>query len=380
MLPYGHQRISQGDIEAVAEVLRSDWLTTGPTIDRFENAIATRLGAEHVVAVNSGTAALHAAYSSAGLGSGDEIVMPAITFVATANAALYLGALPVFAEVDPQTFMLDPNAVRAAISPRTRAISVVHYAGAPADLGSLRKIAAEKRVILIEDAAHAFGAVADDGLIGGHSELAAFSFHPVKILTTGEGGAVATNDHAKARAMRVFRNHGISTETREREQAKSWHYELVTLGFNYRLTDIGAALGLSQLGQVDGFLNRRREIAMRYIASFASIPTLVCQRTDPARSAWHIFAVAITLGRLRADRDEVVGALRMENIAANVHYDPVHLHPVYRQRFGHRAGELPISEDLAARLITLPVHPNMSNGDVDDVVHALVRILNWFAA
>lgn len=380
MLPYGHQRISQDDVDAVAEVLRSDWLTTGPTIDRFEAALADRLGAAHVVAVNSGTAALHAAYAAAGLGAGDEIIVPSLTFAATANAALYLGARPVFAEIDPATLMLDPRSVSERIGPKTRAICVVHYAGAPADLRAFRELARTKGLLLIEDAAHAFGAAADEGLVGARAQLAAFSFHPVKILTTGEGGAVATSDGDKARALRIFRNHGITTETRERERAMSWHYQLVTLGFNYRLTDIGAALGLSQLREVDGFLARRRAIAKKYLQAFAGVPALRTQDTDAERSAWHIFPVAIVPAALRVDRDEVVRALRLENIGANVHYDPVHLHPLYRERLGHRPGDLPVTEDVASRLVTLPVHPNMTDDDIDDVIRALCRIVSYFAA
>ena len=379
MLPYGHQKISQQDVDAVSAVLRSDWLTTGPTIERFEHALAERIGAAHMVAVNSGTAALHAAYAAAGIGPGDEIIVPSLTFAATANAALYLGARPVFAEVDPETFMLDPSAVAAKVGPRTRAICVVHYAGAPADLVALRHLARAHGLRLIEDAAHAYGASAQDGFIGSASELATFSFHPVKLLTTGEGGAIATNDEGLARTMRMFRNHGISTEARERERTASSHYELVMLGFNYRLTDIGAALGLSQLQEFDAFLSRRRAIAKRYLAAFAELRQVRSQRTDPDRSAWHIFPVAIARDALRVDRDEIVRALRLENIGANVHYDPVHLHRLYRERFGHTPGELPISEDVASRLVTLPVHPNMTDGDVDDVIRALCRILSYFA-
>jgi perosamine synthetase len=378
MLPYGHQLISEGDIDSVVKVLRSDWLTTGPTIARFERALSDRIGAAHVVAVNSGTAALHAAYAAAGICAGDEVIMPALTFAATANAAVYLGAQPVFAEVDPHTFMLDPDAADAAVGPRTRAIVVVHYAGAAGPLAEFRDMVARRGIVLIEDAAHAFGATADEGPVGAHSTLAAFSFHPVKIITTGEGGAIATDDSKRAAAMRAFRNHGISTESRQRELAHTWHYEMVSLGFNYRLTDIGAALGLSQLDAVNGFLAARRAIAKRYVAAFARESAILTQSCDPDRSAWHFFPIALAGDRLSVDRDDFVRALRMEGIGANVHYDPVHLHPFYRERFGHRTGDLPVTESTASRLITLPLHPNMDERDVDDVIRAVCRIIEWY--
>lgn len=375
-LPYGRHTISKDDIATVTAILRSDWLTTGPTIELFERALAQQIGAAHVVAVSSGTAALHAACAAADIGPGDEVIVPSLTFVATANAVVYRGATPVFADIDGETLMLDPIAARRAVTERTQAIIVVHYAGAPADVAALRALGPT----VIEDAAHALGAIGPDGPVGSRSRLAAFSFHPVKLLTTGEGGAIATDSAEMAAVMRRFRNHGLSSDAREREHAGSWQYAMTSLGFNYRLTDIGAALGLSQLGRVDVLLRRRRDIALRYLRLFDDAPFLRVPRSDPERSAWHFFPILLEPSALRISRDEFIRALRADRIGANVHYAPVHLQPFYRQRFGTAEGQLRVSEDVAARLVTLPLFPAMTDRDVDDVVTATCRIASWFAA
>lgn len=375
-LPYGRHAISEDDIASVTRILRSDWLTTGPTVALFERAIADRICAAHVIAVSSGTAALHAACAAAGVAPGDEVIVPSLTFVATANAVVYCGGTPVFADIDRETLMLDPRAVERAITTRTKAIMVVHYAGAPSELAALRALGPT----VIEDAAHALGAIGSDGPVGSRSRLATFSFHPVKLLTTGEGGAIATDSEDMAAAMRRFRNHGLSTEVRERERTGGWQYAMTTLGFNYRLTDIGAALGLSQLGRMDTALRRRRDLALRYLRLFADAPFLRIPRADPERSAWHFFPVVLDPAVLKISRNDFVGALRAEGIQANVHYFPVHLQPFYRTRFGTGRGQLPVSEEVAARLVTLPLFPTMTDGDVDDVVAAASRIASWFTA
>lgn len=378
-LPYGRHLIVEADVEHVARVLRGDWLTTGPTVDRFEDALATTLCAQNAVAVSSGTAALHAACAALGLQPGDEVILPALTFVASANAVLYVGAVPVFAEVDPDTFLLDPVDVDRKITPRTRAIMVVHYAGLEADLSDLRAIADRHALRLVEDAAHALGAGAPNAPVGSKSDLATFSFHPVKHVTTGEGGAVVTRSTADADFVRRFRNHGLSSDARQRERANTWHTEMIELGFNYRLSDIGAALGLAQLARLREGLERRRAIAQRYRSALSDLDTLRPQRVLGAEEhAWHIYPVRVDTQRLRADRDQIIRALRAEGIGANLHYPPVHLHPYYRERFGYGDGHLPVTERICRELLTLPLFPSMTDTDASDVVAAVRRVLEHY--
>lgn len=376
-LPYGRHHVTDDDVAAVLRTLRSDWLTTGPTIELFEQRIARWIGAAHVVSVSSGTAALHAACAAAHVGHGDEVVVPPLTHVATANAVVFQGARPVFADVDPSTWTLNPSSAMAAVTPKTRAVVIVHFAGAAADLGWTAPLR-DRGIAVIEDAAHAFGAIGTHGPVGGESQLAAFSFHPVKLFTTAEGGAVATNDGEAASAMRRFRNHGIDTELRERERTGTWRYQMVELGWNYRLTDIGAALGLAQLERVDAILASRRALARRYVAALAGSTRFVLPKAAADRHAWHIFTLAVRPGALRVGRDEIVAALRAEGIGANVHYAPVHLQPFYRQRYGHREGDLPAAEDICGRIFTIPLFPEMTERDQDDVLCALDRVARWY--
>jgi len=380
-LPYGRHRISDDDVHAVEQVLRSDWLTTGPTIEAFEGTLRAVTGAAGVVAVSSGTAALHAACATLGLAPGDEVIVPSLTFVASANAILYVGGRPVFAEVRPDTFTIDPDDVERRLTSRTRAIMTVHYAGLATDLGRLRALTASRGLVLVEDAAHALGASTEEGPVGARSDLATFSFHPVKHVTTGEGGAIATTSAERAAAMRRFRNHGLSSDVREREGQGDWAYDLVDFGFNYRLSDIGAALGRSQLGSLPQSLARRRALARAYRSAFADVPELELQSVQHVDAhAWHLFVVAIKSERLRVGRDQLVRALRAEGIVANVHYAPAHLMRYYREHLGTAAGMLPVTEDVASRLITLPLFPAMSDHDLADVVTALRRCVDWYRA
>jgi perosamine synthetase len=379
LLPYGRQSIDDADIEAVVEVLKSDWLTTGPKIAEFEEQFAARVGARHAVSFSSGTAALHGAAFAAGLGPGDEAVTTPMTFCATANCILYQGATPVFADVSPDTLNLDPGEVSRKISARTKAIIAVDYAGHPAaleELGQLAK-AQVQRPLLIEDACHALGAEYRGKRVGGIADMTVFSFHPVKHLTTGEGGMVTTNDVRLAETLRRFRNHGISGEARQRQESGQWFYEMVLLGFNYRLTDIACALGLSQLGKLGANLPRRREIAAHYTAAFRDLPGLIppSVRAD-VNPAWHLYPIRIDLAKLTVDRGQIFRALRAENIGVNVHYIPVHLHPYYRDQFGHSDGECPVAEAAYERLISLPMFHGMTDGDVGDVVRAVSKVIS----
>jgi len=379
-LPYGRQSVDEADIQAVVEVLRSDWLTTGPKVAEFEEAFAARVGAAHAVSFTSGTAALHAAAFASGLKVGDEAITTPITFAATANCVLYQGATPVFADVASDTLNIDPEQIASKISPRTRVVLPVDYAGHPADLSSIFEIAQKHGLVVIEDACHALGAEYEGKSIGGQADMTVFSFHPVKHITTGEGGMVTTNDPNYAEALRRFRNHGISSDARQRQSAGQWHYEMQFLGFNYRLPDFACALGLSQLRRLEWNLARRREIAGRYTQVFREmagvIPPMV---RDEANPAWHLYPIRLDLAKLTANRAEIFRALRSENIGVNVHYIPVHLHPYYRELFGYQGGEFPIAEDAYQRLISLPMFHSMCDQDVEDVIHAVEKVLAAFA-
>jgi perosamine synthetase len=379
LLPYGRQSISEEDIQAVVEVLRSDWLTTGPKVGEFEDRFAAWVGAKYGISFSSGTAALHAVAFAAGLGPGDEAITTPMTFCATANCVLYQGAVPVFADVSADTLNLDPAEVDKLLSPRTKAILAVDYAGHPADLEALLALTRRNGIPLIEDACHALGASYRGKRVGSIADMTVFSFHPVKHLTTGEGGMVTTNDARLAETLRRFRNHGISTEARQRQASGQWNYEMVLLGFNYRLTDVACALGLSQLSNLAGNLARRREIAAHYSAAFRDVPQLIPPSVRAeANPAWHLYPIRVDLAKLTVDRGQIFRALRAENIGVNVHYIPVHLHPYYRD-LGHSDGECPVAEAAYERLISLPMFHGMSDADVGDVVRAVNKVLSSYA-
>jgi len=380
LLPYGRQSLDDADVQAVVEVLKSDWLTTGPKIAEFEERFAEWVGARHAVSFSSGTAALHGAAFTAGLGPGDEAITTPMTFCATANCILYQGATPVFADVSADTLNLDPNEVSKKTSSKTKAIIAVDYAGHPVALDELGQLAKAqvKRALLIEDASHALGAEYRGKRAGSIADMTVFSFHPVKHLTTGEGGMVAANDARLAETLRRFRNHGISSEARQRQESGQWFYEMVLLGFNYRLTDIACALGLSQLEKLAANLARRREIAAQYAEAFRELPAIVLPAVrEGVNPAWHLYPVRLNLEMLAVGRREIFRALRAENIGVNVHYIPVHQHPYYRERFKSKEG-YPVAENAYERLISLPMFHSMTAQDVEDVIHALGKVVTCF--
>lgn len=384
-LPYGRQSIDESDIQAVVEVLRSDWLTTGPKVAEFEEAFAAWTGSKFAVTFSSGTAALHGAAFAAGLKSGDEAITTPLTFAATANCVLYQGAAPVFADICRDTLNLDPEQCSDRITPRTKAILPVDYGGHPADLDAISRLAENHGLVVIEDACHALGAEYRGRKVGSISHMTVFSFHPVKHLTTGEGGMVTTDNPAYAETLRRFRNHGISSEARQRQKSGEWFYEMVSLGFNYRLTDIACALGIQQLRKLESNLARRRRIAVRYDEAFANTTGLVVPKVrEDVNPAWHLYPIRLRLERLSTGRDQILRALRAENIGVNVHYIPVHLHPYYRARFGYKGGEYPVAEDAYGRLISLPMFHGMNDEDVDDVIRAIRKVCSsygkWDAA
>jgi len=380
LLPYGRQLIGDDDIAAVAAALRGAFLTTGPTVAEFEARFAERVGARHAVAVSSGTAALHAAMFAAGVGPGDEVVTTPLTFVGTANAALYLGARPVFADIRADTLNVDSARMAAALSPRTRVLAPVDFAGQPCDLAAVNELARARGLRVVEDAAHALGGEAGGRPVGALSDLTIFSLHPVKHVTTGEGGVVTTEDDELARRLRRFRNHGIATDGTERKRGGALWSPMVDLGFNYRLTDVQCALGLSQLPKLGQFLAKREAIADRYLVALKDLSGLAIPRVAPdVRHAWHIFPVLVEPARLRVDRDRVFEALRAEGIGVTLHYVPAYWHPYYA-KLGYARGLCPVAEDVSSRMFSLPIFPAMTDADVEDVVAALWKVLGHYKA
>ena len=379
LLPYGHQWVDKADIETVVQVLRSAWLTTGPKITEFEKTFAKFVGARYAIAVSNGTAALHAAMYAIGIKPGDEVIVPAMTFAATANCVVFQGGSPVFVDVDAETLLIDPDQVKVKITPRTRAVIAVDYTGQPCDYDVLREIASQHGLTLVADACHALGATYKGRPVGSLADLNVFSFHPVKHITTGEGGMITTDNSDFAEQMRIFRNHGITTDYRQREKQESWFYEMVDLGYNYRITDIQCALGLSQLQKLSSWVKRRQEIAQKYNAAFAEFPAVrsLGVRADVSH-AYHLYVVRFDLSQLRATRAEIFTALRAEGIGVNVHYIPVHLHPFYRKQFGTGPGLCPVAEAAYEEIITLPLFPRMSDNDVEDVITAVRKVIRAY--
>jgi UDP-4-amino-4,6-dideoxy-N-acetyl-beta-L-altrosamine transaminase len=390
MLPYGRQWIDEDDIAAVAEVLRSDWLTTGPWVDRFERRLAERVGARYAVAVSNGTAALHVACLAAGLGPGDLAITSPLTFVASANCALYCGASVTFADINPETRnvslrSLDEALERARGGSGAACVVPVHYGGLPCDMTAIAARAREHGAHVIEDACHALGAEYQDETgawvpVGScrHSLMTVFSFHPVKHIATGEGGAVTTNDPDVYRRLLELRSHGISRAPEViGPNAPGWYYEQHALGYNYRLTDIQAALGESQLAKLTRFVERRRELAARYDAALADLGHLVEVPPEPPgyRSAYHLYAVRLTAGRLRGGRRAVYDALRAAGLGVQVHYIPVHLQPYYRHRFGLRPGAYRGAEAYYEQTVSLPLYPRLTDNEHSRVVEVVRRVL-----
>lgn len=374
-IPYARQWIDDVDIAAVAEVLKSDYLTTGPKIAEFEAALCRATGAKYAVTVTSGTAALHAAVWAAGIGPGDEVITTPLTFAASANCALYVGAKPVFADIDPVTYNIDPAAVEKTVTPNTKAIVAVHYAGLPCDMDALRDIADRHGLVLIGDGAHALGAAYKDRPLGALADMTTLSFHPVKHITTGEGGAILTNDENLYRKLRLFRTHGITRDPDEMAEFQGdWYYEQQFLGYNYRLTDFQAALGLSQLTKLDKFLAARRRVAAQYEEHLADCPALrLPWHGKGYEHAWHLYPVALT-DKAGRNRKEVFDALRRAGIGVNVHYIPVYWHPYYRQ-LGYRRGLCPRAEALYERLLSLPMYAALTDDDVADVCNTVRDII-----
>jgi len=375
-IPYGHQSIDEEDIEEVINVLRSAWITQGPKVQEFEESLADYCGVKYCVAFSSGTAALHAAYFAGDIGQGDEIVTSPITFAATANAAFYLGARPVFVDIEKDTANLNPDLLEKAITERTKAIVPVHFAGQPVDLDKILSIASKKGLIVIEDACHALGARYKNKKIGSVSDLTIFSFHPVKTITAGEGGAVLTNREDLFEKMVMFRNHGATKDRKKMSDYQGdWFYEMHCLGYNYRITDFQCALGISQMKKLDDFVLKRRQIVSEYNRAFASLNTLepLCEKQNRV-PAWHIYVVRLRLERLQKSRRDIFDYLRSRGIGVQVHYIPVYWHPYYQDQ-GYTKGLCPAAEDYYERAITLPLYPSMENEEIRTVVEEVKRVV-----
>lgn len=362
-LPYGRQEVDEDDIAAVVEVLRSDWLTTGPMVDRFEQAVADYTGARYGVAVSSGTAALHAAMFAIGLGPGDEVILSPMTFVATANAVVYQGGTPVFVDVEEDTLLIDPSLIEEKITPRTKAIIAVDYAGQPCDYDALRDITDRHGLYLVADACHSLGAEYKGRKVGTLADLTVFSFHPVKPITTGEGGMVMTDNPAWVERVRTFRNHGIDVDHRKRDEQATWRYEMTELGYNYRLSDIHAVLGLSQLKKLTTNIALRRNIAAYYDRLVLDLPNVkpLHMRVDRAHG-YHLYVVKLPV------REWAFVRLRERGIGCNVHYAPVHLQAYYHRTFTTKKGSCPIAEEAGWQILSLPIFPAMRGEDIERVV------------
>ncbi|MFC0271938.1 UDP-4-amino-4,6-dideoxy-N-acetyl-beta-L-altrosamine transaminase [Metabacillus herbersteinensis] len=379
-LPYGKQSIDEEDIQSVISVLKSDYLTTGPKIVEFENAIANYVDAKFSVAFSSGTAALHAACFACDIGKNDEVITTPMTFAASANCILYQGATPVFADIDPQTYNISPLEIQKVISNKTKAIIPVDFTGSPAALNEILEIARNENLIVIEDAAHAFGASYNDQKIGSISDMTMFSFHPLKHITTGEGGIITTNSRTLYEKLVLFRNHGI-TRKKEKliENHDPWYYEMQTLGYNYRISDIQSALGISQLKKIDRFVEIRRHYTEMYNEAFKDIKQLQVPYQDTrGSSSWHLYIIRLNTSQLTVGRKGIFEALKAENIGVNVHYIPIYYHPYYRE-IGYEKGLCPIAEKLYEEILTLPLFPSMSELDIKDVIHAVKKVILCFS-
>ena len=371
-IPYGHHWIDKDDIKAVTDVLKGDWLTQGAQVDEFEEAVAEYCHASYAVAFSSGTAALHAAAYAAGIAKGDEAITTPLTFAADGNCVLYNGGTIKFADIQKDTYNIDPQEIKKHITSKTKALIPVDFTGQPCDLDEINQIAREHNLVVIEDACHGIGSEYKGKKLGGLSDMTVFSFHPVKTITTGEGGMVLTNNEQYSEQLRLFRTHGITKDPKKMHANEGgWYYEMQELGYNYRITDFQCALGKSQLKKLDAFIERRRHIVQQYNEEFRDISEIITPFEKPdVVSAYHLYVIQLRT----LNRKKVYDELRARNIGVQVHYIPVHLHPYYQEHFGFKAGDFPNAEEYYRRALTLPLFPKMTDTDVDDVIHTVTKV------
>lgn len=393
---YGHQYIDDADIQAVVDVLKSDYLTCGPAIQKLEEKLCRITGAKYAVAISNGTAALHAACYAAGIGPGDEVITTPITFAASANCALYCGAKPVFADIDPDTYNIDPKSIEAHITSKTKAIVAVDFTGQAVRLNEIIEICKAHDLILIEDGAHSIGTKYNGQPVGSIADMTTFSFHPVKTVTGGEGGAILTNDASFYQKLLLFRSHGITRnpelmqlnefeiETAEgmevdgRLSLGDWYYQQVGLGYNYRMTDIQAALIASQLDKLEKFKARRREIVEQYNAAFASVPEIIVQKEiEESDTARHLYIIQLDFQKLGVNRRTIFDALKAENVCCNVHYIPTYCFPYY-QKLGYKVGECENAERIYKGIISIPLYYSMTDEDVESVILAVKKVVSAY--
>lgn len=379
-LPYARQYIDDDDCLAVSTVLKSDYLTTGPKVKEFEEIIADFVGAKYAVSFSNGTAALHGACYAAGIGKGDEVITTPMTFAASANCVLYSGGTPVFADIDEYTFNIDVNEIAKKITDKTKAIIPVDYTGQAADIDEIKELVKDTEILIIEDGAHSLGTKYKGTRVGGLADMTMFSFHPVKTITTGEGGIITTNNEEYYTKLINFRSHCITRDINQLvdKEAGGWYYEQLDLGYNYRMTDIQAALGISQMKKVDWFIQRRKEIVMKYNEAFRDLDGIILQKNaEFSDTVNHLYVIKLDLNKLKADRKEIYNALLAENIGVNVHYIPVYWHPYY-QKLGYKKGLCPKAEELYNSILTLPLFPAMTDNDVEDVIGGVYKIINYY--
>jgi len=377
MLPFHRPEITDDDVHSVVETLRSGWLTTGPKVKRFEEDFAKYLGCRHAVAVNSGTAALHLALDAIGIKEGDDVIVPTMTFAATAEVVLYFRANPVLVDCRPDTLNLDPKQIENAITPRTKAIIPVHFGGQPCDMDPILELARRYNLKVIEDAAHALPASYHGKKVGTIGDITCFSFYATKTITTGEGGMATTENPEWAKRMRMMSLHGISLDAWDRYTDKgSWYYEIIHPGYKYNLTDIAAALGIEQLKRCDRFWEARRRIASHFHEAFADLPEVgVPACMADIQHAWHLYVIQLNIGRLKINRQDFIKALKGQNIGTSVHFIPLHLHPFYRDKFSHQPENFPQASAVFERIVSLPIYPTMTEADVRDVIVAVRKLV-----
>lgn len=378
---YGRQCIEDDDVQAVAETLRSDYLTCGPRVVDMENKLCEITGAKHAVAMTNDTSVLHAACAIIGVGPGDEIITTPLTFMASANCALYCGAKPVFADINPETYNIDPKSIREHITERTKAVVAVDYTGQVVEVQEIRKICDEFNLVFIEDAAHSIGSKYNGKPVGSLADITCFSFHPVKTVTAGEGGALVTNDDEIARKARLFRSHGMEhdhskfTTPATEDNGGIWYYEQQFLGMNFRMTDFQAALLNSQLGKLDRFVARRKEICAMYDEAFKDVPEIILQKTIPeSDTSRHLYVIQLDLEKLTCTRRQFFEAMSAENVQCQIHYIPVYWFPVYKE-LGYAEGLCPNAEKVYGGIMSIPLYPKLTDADVQDVIHAVKKIV-----
>lgn len=376
---YGRQWIDEDDIQAVCDVLRSDYITCGPKVDEMERALEEYIGANYAVAVSNGTAALHCACIAAGIGEGDEVITTPLTFAASANCALYCGAKPVFADINPETYNIDPESIKAHITERTKAVVAVDFTGQAVQNKEIREICDEYGLFFIEDAAHAIATKYNGKQVGSLADMTCFSFHPVKTITGGEGGAITTNSEELYKKLMLARTHGITHDESMMEDTPHegpWCYEQISLGFNYRITDFQAALIVSQLKKLDSFSARRKEIVNKYNEAFEKIPEIIVQKEIPeSDTCRHLYIIQLKLDKLNCTRREFFDAMSVENVQCQIHYIPVYWFPYYK-KMGYEQGLCPNAEKVYAGIMSIPLYPKMTNQDVRDVIHAVKKVVD----